>query len=126
MKNKKIAFCFVIVLAVASCFVKYLIPSSKNKVNEEETKINEKKDIAPPYILLTEEKFIVYQGDEINYKSFILYAYDDVDGDLIDKVKYTTIDTSKVGEYTVEYSVEDLSGNVATKELLFIVHENIE
>ena len=33
MKNKKIAFGVVIGLAVLSCFVKYLIPSSNKKSN---------------------------------------------------------------------------------------------
>ena len=125
MKNKKIAFGVVIGLAVLSCFVKYLIPSSNKKGNNDEVVNSEKKDITPPYLLLKEEKFIIYQDDEINYKSFIVDCFDEVDGDLIDKVTYNTIDTSKVGEYTVTYSVKDLSGNEATKDLLFIVHEKI-
>lgn len=125
MKNKKIAFGVIIGLAVLSCFVKYLIPSN-TKVDVEEVTNNERKDITPPYLLLKEEKFIVYQNTEINYKSFIIDAYDEVDGDLIDKVTYNTIDTSKVGEYTVTYSVKDLSGNETKKDILFIVHENIE
>lgn len=125
MKNKKLAFGVVIVLAILSCFVKHLIPSSK-KVDTNEVTNNERKDITPPYLLLKEEKFIVYQNTEINYKSFIIDAYDEVDGDLIDKVTYNKIDTSKVGEYTVTYSVKDLSGNEAKRDILFIVHESIE
>lgn len=125
MKNKKIAFGVVIGLAVLSCFVKYLIPSSNKKCNNDEVVNSEKKDITPPYLLLKEEKFIIYQDDEINYKSFIVDCFDEVDGDLIDKVIYNTIDTSKVGEYTVTYSVKDLSGNETRKDLLFIVHEKI-
>lgn len=125
MKNKKIAFGVVIGLAVLSCFVKYLIPSSNKKSNNDEVINSERKDITPPYLLLKEEKFIIYQDDEIDYKSFIVDCFDEVDGDLIDKVTYNTIDTSKVGEFAVTYSVKDLSGNETKKDLLFIVHEKI-
>ena len=55
----------------------------------------------------------MYQGDELNYKSFIKNASDNSEGDLTEKVKYTEIDTSLVGEQKIVYSISDSSGNLS-------------
>ena len=51
-------------------------------------------------------------------------ATDDVDGDVTDKIQRSgSVDISKVGEYTITYTVTDTSGNVATTKRVIIIEE---
>src|SRR3546814_565355 len=51
-------------------------------------------------------------------------AADNVDGDLTDEIEVTgAVDTTKVGTYTLAYSVEDARGNVTTAERVVTVVE---
>ena len=46
-----------------------------------------------------------------------------MEGDLTDRVKYTKIDTSKTGEFYVDYEVSDSASNVIKARLLVIIRE---
>ncbi|KAB1659962.1 DUF5011 domain-containing protein [Pseudoclavibacter sp. CFCC 13796] len=60
-------------------------------------------------------------GDAFDSKAGVS-AKDNVDGDLTDKVVVEgTVDTSKVGEYTLTYSVKDAAGNETKKSVTVTV-----
>lgn len=103
-------------------FKKY---TSKNNVQNNIEEKEEIKDTEAPILMLKENKFIIYQGNDFNYDSFVISAIDNVDGDLKDKVKYTKQDLSNIGTYEIEYSVEDNVGNKATQVLELIVKEDL-
>ena len=64
----------------------------------------------------------IEQGSE--YKDQGAKAVDDYDGDITSKIKTEgSVDTSKVGEYKITYSVEDSSGNKASIERVVKVIE---
>ena len=57
----------------------------------------------------------LYVGDKYNEEG--AKAQDNYDGDLTEKIENTgTVDTSKIGEYKLTYSVKDSSNNLATIE----------
>lgn len=103
-------------------FKKY---TSKNNVQNDIEEKEETKDTEAPILILKENKFIIYQGNDFNYDAFVISAIDNVDGDLKDKVKYTKQDLSNIGTYEIEYSVEDNAGNKAIQVLELIVKEDI-
>ncbi len=82
-----------------------------------------KSDIIAPQLILTQDKLIMYQGDQINYLSFIEEASDNLEGDLKEKVTYKEIDSSKIGEQLIEYEVSDLAGNIAKATLQVIIRQ---
>ena len=82
-----------------------------------------KSDIIVPNLILTQDKLIMYQGDQINYASFIEEASDNLEGDLKEKVTFKEIDTSKLGEQFIEYEVSDTAGNITKAVLQVIIRE---
>ena len=82
-----------------------------------------KSDIIVPNLILTQDKLIMYQGDQINYASFAEEASDNLEGDLKDKVTFKEIDTSKLGEQFIEYEVSDTAGNITKAVLQVIIRE---
>ena len=81
------------------------------------------KDVVPPKITLSgESRIYVELGG--SYKEPGYKAIDDCDGDITDKVtKNGSVDTSKKGEYTIEYTVEDSYGNTAKAKRTVLVYE---
>lgn len=84
---------------------------------KEEQRLEKELDHEPPVLKLTTDKIIIYVGDEINYGAFVKKAWDDVQGDLSHRVTTNLIDTSKEGDYTIKYEVEDRAGNKSDAEL---------
>lgn len=132
MKKKKLWILLIAVLFVSSLTsvlfnykdIKRNIEISKEEKAEQEAKETMlKQDLISPVLILKQDKLIMYQGDELNYKSFIKEASDNLEGDLTDKVKYTKIDTSKTGEFYIDYEVSDTAGNVIKARLLVIIKE---
>ncbi|MBP3920135.1 MAG: DUF5011 domain-containing protein [Bacilli bacterium] len=132
MKKGKIIF--IAVIAVVICAVVPLILNrgkiqrKLEAIRQEETeriKYEEmlKSDEIAPVLILTQDKITMYQGDELNYKSFIKEASDNLEGDLTEKVKYQEIDVNKVGEYTIEYEISDTASNTTKAELQVIIKE---
>lgn len=132
MKKKKLWILLIVVLFV--CSLTSVLFNYKNiKRNIEIAKEEQvkkarkeemlKQDLISPVLILKQDKLIMYQGDELNYKSFIKEATDNLEGDLTDRVKYTKIDTSKTGEFYVDYEVSDSASNVIKARLLVIIRE---
>lgn len=82
-----------------------------------------KADEIAPILILSQDKVIMYQGDELNYKSFIKEASDNLEGDLTDKVKYNELDINQVGEFVVDYEISDTALNTTKAELQVIIKE---
>lgn len=82
-----------------------------------------KSDEVAPILILTQDKLVMYQGDEINYKSFIKEASDNLEGNLIERVKYNELDVNKIGEFVVSYEVSDKALNTTKIELQVIIKE---
>ena len=132
MKKKKLWILLIVVLFVCSITsvlfnyknIKRNIERAKEEQVEKERKEEMlKQDLISPVLILQQDKLIMYQGDELNYKSFIKEATDNLEGDLTDRVKYTKIDTSKTGEFYVDYEVSDSASNVIKARLLVIIRE---
>ena len=132
MKKKKLWILLIVVLFVCSLTsvlfnyknIKRNIEIAKEEQVEKERKEEMlKQDLISPVLILKQDKLIMYQGDELNYKSFIKEATDNLEGDLTDRVKYTKIDTSKTGEFYVDYEVSDSASNVIKARLLVIIRE---
>lgn len=132
MKKKKLWILLIAVLFVSSLtsvLFNYKNIKRNIEISKEEKEAQEAKetmleqDLISPVLILKQDKLIMYQGDELNYKSFIKEASDNLEGDLTDKVKYTKIDTSKTGEFYVDYEVSDTAGNVIKARLLVIIKE---
>ena len=124
MKKKKLWILLIVVLFVCSLTsvlfnyknIKRNIEIAKEEQVEKERKEEMlKQDLISPVLILKQDKLIMYQGDELNYKSFIKEATDNLEGDLTDRVKYTKIDTSK--------TVSDSASNVIKARLLVIIRE---
>lgn len=132
MKKKKLWILLIIVLFVCSLtsvmfnykdIKRNIEIASEEKAEQEEKESMLKQDLISPVLILKQDKLIMYQGDELNYKSFIKEASDNLEGDLKDKVKYTKIDTSKTGEFYIDYEVSDSASNVIKARLLVIIRE---
>ena len=115
MKKKKLWILLIVVLF--ACSLTSVLFNYKN------IKEMLKQDLISPVLILKQDKLIMYQGDELNYKSFIKEATDNLEGSLTDRVKYTKIDTSKTGEFYVDYEVSDSASNVIKARLLVIIRE---
>ena len=78
-------------------------------------------DTTSPEIKLNgNEKIIVIKGEKYTEQGCI--AIDNYDGDITDKVEVSSnVDSNKVGEYKVVYSITDTSGNTSSKERTVIV-----
>ncbi len=77
-------------------------------------------DRVPPLISFDDgETITIAQGKKFNN---VYAAYDEVDGDLTNKVKIEgEVDTKKVGEYKLKYSVSDSHGNYAERVKTVVV-----
>lgn len=95
--------------------------------NTTATTEEEKKDTvsdAPPVLKLTQDSINIGQGQEIDYRSYIISATDAEDGDLTEQVTYNTIDVNQVGVFTVTYSVTDSAGNTSSADVTVEVIDN--
>ena len=82
-------------------------------------------DKEKPIIELTDGELIqIYQNESYNEPGF--KATDNKDGDLTEKVEVNgSVDTSNIGEYTLEYTVKDSSGNsTKTKRKVSVIKDD--
>lgn len=80
-------------------------------------------DDIPPIIKLKQDSIILMQGEAFNALDYIESVQDNIDGDLIDKVSFTTIDITKIGMHSVTYTVSDAQGNQAIATLHVYIQE---
>lgn len=121
-RNLIILVSFLFILFIAS-LIKININNKQNTSVEEPKEEQEKLDLVAPVLTLNKDSIEITEGDEINYKSYIESAIDDVDGDITNKVLYFEIDTAKTGENIITYYVLDSSNNMSKKELKVNIKE---
>lgn len=131
---KKIKIIFIAVVAIVICIAVPLILNrgviqrkleAARQEEAEKQKYEEmlKADEIAPILMITQDKVIMYQGDELNYKSFIKEASDNLEGDLTEKVKYNELDINEIGEFVIEYEISDTALNTTKAELQVIIKE---
>jgi len=123
-RNLIIIISLLFVLVVAGCIFFYISRLSNETIQlpKQEEPVLELEDKAP-ILELTEKEIIIEINNEIDYISYIKTAIDEVDGDLKEKVQYSKIDNSKIGEYKILYYVFDSSNNVSQAFLKVIIEE---
>ena len=80
-------------------------------------------DTEAPELKLKSSRVRVGLNSDIDYLAFIDKAIDEVDGELIDEVKYNEIDVSKVGQSIVTYTLKDQADNETAQKLIVDVVE---
>lgn len=120
----------IVILLVGGIGLWIYISSNKNNISrqkitqiQEETKIE---DTEKPVITLKAKQISIFQNDTINYAEYIESAIDNIDGNITQNVKYNTIDTSKIGEFKITYSVQDKAKNEATEQIKVIINKREE
>lgn len=75
-------------------------------------------DISGPTITLSKSSVSIEKGKKFDAKSYLKSATDNKDGNLTSKVKISgSVNNSKVGKYTITYSITDNAGNTTKKTL---------
>lgn len=83
------------------------------------------KDITGPEISFTQSSVTINEGATFDPKAYLAKAIDNLDGDSIANVTFSTIDTSTHGMKTVTYTVTDKAGNTTTATLEVMVEGGI-
>lgn len=80
-------------------------------------------DVIPPELTVeSEDNIYLFEGEEFVKPAY--HANDNYDKDITDKVKVdSNVDTNKVGDYVLKYSVKDTSNNETVKEINVHVQE---
>lgn len=116
----------VVSACMSSLFKLYLDLGNKTDVNVEKdyftSNVNEGLDTSKSPTLTVTSQIIKKGTSIINLKNYAT-AYDPVTKKSInDRITvYGTVDTSKVGDYVVKYSVQSESGMITTKLVKFYV-----
>ena len=134
MKKKKTIILLIVVIVLCSLVPLILYYNVANRIEkhkseeqqeqERQQEILEQDEVAP-ILILTQDKITIYQGDEIDYESFIKEASDNLEGDITSRVTYEKVDTNKVGEYYIDYEVSDTANNVTKARFQVIVKEKL-
>ena len=96
---------------------------TKNKTIQ--VRVTKAKTNSAPVLSLTTGEVTIAKGSGFNAASYIAGASDAEDGNLAGSVKISgSVNTNKVGTYTVTYSVSDSQGLTATLKLTVHVVEN--
>ena len=130
-RNRILIIIIVIVIALTGiiCSWIYISFSNSNDTEEDTTQIQEEtkiEDTEKPVISLKAKQISIYQNDTINYTGYIESAIDNIDGNITENVKYNTIDTNKIGEFVITYSVQDEAKNEATEQIKVIINKREE
>lgn len=134
MKKKKtiiIAIVVIVLCSLVPLILNYNVANRIKKHKSEEQQEQERQqeileqDEVAPILILTQDKITIYQGDEIDYESFIKEASDNLEGDITSRVTYEKVDTNKVGEYYIDYEVSDTANNVTKARFQVIVKEKL-
>ena len=128
IKNAMSVMLYIVVVSacMSSLFKLYLDLGNKTDVNVEKdyftSNVNEGLDTSKSPTLTVTSQIIKKGTSIINLKNYAT-AYDPVTKKSInDRITvYGTVDTSKVGDYVVKYSVQSESGMITTKLVKFYV-----
>lgn len=89
-----------------------------------QTKIKIWQDKTPPTISTTIESDTINVGESYDIERFGIIVTDDLDGDISDSVVIKgDVNSSEIGEYTLEIVAVDRAGNVASKTVTIIVKD---
>ena len=132
MKKGKMIFLMILTIIICitipiflnkSVIQRKLEIAKQEEIEKEKYEEMLKSDEVAPILILTQDKLVMYQGDEINYKSFIKEASDNLEGNLIERVKYNELDVNKIGEFVVSYEVSDKALNTTKIDIQVIIKE---
>ena len=131
-KYRKKRNLIIIISLLFVCFlifgILYYLSSQEKHPKDKpiQNEVIEQKDDEAPILELTDTEIKIEVNSELDYNSFIKSVIDKEDGDLKDKVQYSRIDNSKVGEYKILYYVFDSSNNVSQAFLKVIIEEPLK
>lgn len=105
-----------------SNFIIYSVKDSSGNKNEIRRDIIFKDKEVPSLTLKGDNNIVIYKNSKYIEEGYV--ANDKCDGDIADKVIVTgTVDTNKVGTYTINYKVVDNSGNETSVDRKITVRE---
>lgn len=103
-------------------FIIYSVKDSSGNKNDIKRSIIFEDKEEPSIELKGDENIVIYKNSKYIEKGYT--AYDKCDGDITDKVIVTgSVDSSKIGTYTINYKVVDNSGNEASIKRNITVRE---
>ena len=126
--KRRIVIIVILLIIAISVFLYFVIrnTSSKDKTIES-TNTNVIKDEVAPEIKLNATNIDIMKGGDVDYLKYVDSVIDNIDGDLLEQINYTIIDTSIVGEQTIVYTVSDSSGNTSQEVIkVQILEESVE
>lgn len=118
-KRKKLILSFFLLLIIIGVgfSIKILVLDTKPK--QDDIVIVKKE---PMKLELTKDSIELYEGEEIDYKSYIKLATDNKK-DVIERVTWTKIDTSKAGTFEVVYTLQNSNKDNVKKNLIVTINE---
>lgn len=123
-KRRIILLIILALLLIISMFIflNFNNTSSDSSLQNNQS-LDEEKDEISPIIKLKVSTIEIMKGGDIDYLSYVESVEDNKDGNLINKLKYEKIDTNKVGEQSIIYSVSDKAGNTSQETIKVIIRE---
>ena len=96
-----------------------------NNISTTTTTTQAKDNIKPDILIVGEKQITIYVGDKYIEPGYT--ATDNIDGDITANVVVTgSVDTSKIGAYTLTYTIKDSSGNEnSTSRVVNVIKKNI-
>lgn len=125
--KKKRLIILLIILAILLMILMFIFLNFNNASSDSNSqnnqRLDEEKDEISPIIKLKVNTIEIMKGGDIDYLSYVESVEDNGDGNLIDKLKYEKIDTSKIGEQFIIYYVSDKAGNTSQEVIKVIIKE---
>lgn len=128
-KKRNIIIISILLIVIISVFIFLSISNTSSKEDEkpkEITNIPEVKDEIAPEIKLRTNSIEITEGGDIDYLKYIESVIDDKDGDLLENIIYEEIDSSKIGEQKIIYTVSDSSGNTSQEVVIVNIKKKEE
>lgn len=128
-RKRNIIIISLLLIIIISIFIFLSISNTSSKKDEspkEITNIPEVKDEIAPEIKLSTNNIEIIEGGDVDYLKYIESVIDDKDGNLLENIIYEEIDTSKIGEQKIVYTVSDSSGNTSQEVIIVNVKKKEE
>jgi hypothetical protein len=115
MRLRRVVF-MILILFLVSCAEDTTLLQSTSDTTIVQTEII---DNEAPHLFVNATYIDIFEGESFDFENLYIAAYDDVDGDLSNKVRISNTDTSKLlfGVHKIVFKVSDYSGNTATYTL---------
>jgi len=128
-RKRNIILISILLIVIISVFIFLSISNTSSKEDEKPKEITntpEVKDEIAPEIKLSTNGIEIMEGGDIDYLKYIESVIDDKDGDLLENIIYEEIDTSKIGEQKIIYTVSDSSGNTSQEVIIVNIKKKEE